>query len=264
MDKGRPVQDLTAKDFIVLDEGRPQQVEFMDRDKSPIQLLIVLDVSGSMTRLLAEMGSAAQHALAALDPQDEVGIMTFAGDSHEVLELTPDRRAATALLREAPMEKDRKAGTVIYGALLDAARLFREQGKPTSRHAILIFTDNGSLSYRVTDEDVLRALSGANIVLDAIVPPKAKPPKSIGVNSDFTPHNIFHIADASGGDVLAADKTAERFRELLERIRSRYSLLYKPPEAAPGTFRRIKVELSPDARRRYPKAAVQARAGYFL
>ena len=263
LEKGRLVTGLTAQDFVVTDEGRPQAVQFVDRDKAPLQLLLVLDVSGSMRKYVAEMGAAAQEALAALDAGDEVGIETFGGDAHLLLEMTPDRRAAAVLLHSAAIDPERKAGTVIYGALLEAARIFREQGKAAARHAILILTDNGSLSYKVTDEDVLRALSGASIVLDAIVPPGTKPPQFKSANTDFTPHNIFRIAAETGGEVVPADKTAQRFRELLEHIRSRYSLQYKAPPSEPGVFRHIQVELSADARRLHPRATVQARSGYY-
>ena len=51
---------------------------------------------------------------------------------------------------------------------------------------------------------------------------------------------------------------------MLERIRSRYNLLYPAPAAQPGTFRRIQVELSPAARAKYPNASVRFRSGYYV
>lgn len=263
LERNRALTGLTAADFVVYDENAPQTVEFADREKTPVQLLLVLDVSGSMRRLLSEMGAAAQQALAALDDRDEVGIVTFGGDAHLHLDLTPDRRAAAVLMREAAQDRDRKAGSSIYEALLYAANVLKEKGRPDTRHAILLLTDGGSLAFQVSDEDVLRALSAANVVVDALLPPGAKPPRLTSSNPDFTPHNVFKIAEASGGSVAPADKAAERFREMLELIRSRYTLMYKAPESAPQTFRRLRVDLSPAARARYPKAQLRARAGYY-
>ena len=52
---------------------------------------------------------------------------------------------------------------------------------------------------------------------------------------------------------------------MMRAIRERYALSYRLPEAAqPGTFRRLRVELSASARRRYPKAQLRARAGYYV
>ena len=50
---------------------------------------------------------------------------------------------------------------------------------------------------------------------------------------------------------------------MIERIRFRYTLAYRAPHAVAGTFRRIHVELTPDARRRYPSAVLHARTGYY-
>ena len=264
LDNNRPVTTLQEGDLLVWDEGQPQRVEFFGRETVPVQLLLALDTSGSMTKILSEMAGAGQQALSALKPGDEVAVLVFAGQSQLLLELTSDRNAAVRQLKEAVLEQDNGAGTAINSALLEAARYLRESGSPVARHAVLILTDNGSLSYRIPDEDVLRAFSGANVVLNALVPANVKPPaESSGGNPDFTRHNVFKLAALSGGETLRIDRAAARFREMLERIRSRYSLIYRAPPAPPGTFRRIKADLSPEARRRYPKALVMARAGYF-
>lgn len=264
VENGRPLTTLSKGDLLVWDEGQPQPVEFFARESVPLQLVLVLDTSGSMTKILAEMAAAGQQALSALKTGDQVAVMVFAGRAHLILELTSDRNAAARQLRDAGMDQEDGAGTAINAALLEAAQYLRQAGSPQARHAILILTDNGSLSYRIPDDDVLRALSGANAVLNAIVPPSAKAPKETsGGNPDFTPHNVFKLAALSGGETLKADKAAERFREMLERIRSRYALGYKAPQASPDTFRRVRVDLSAEARRHFPKAQVLARAGYY-
>jgi hypothetical protein len=49
---------------------------------------------------------------------------------------------------------------------------------------------------------------------------------------------------------------------MIARIRTRYSMQFKKPEGASG-YRRLRVELSPSARLRYPKAVILARKGYW-
>jgi hypothetical protein len=51
---------------------------------------------------------------------------------------------------------------------------------------------------------------------------------------------------------------------MIQRLRLRYSLHYEMPRAKPGEQRSIKVELSPDARRRYRSASIRARSGYVV
>ena len=52
----------------------------------------------------------------------------------------------------------------------------RTQPRRQARRAVLIVTDNQSLNYMVPDDDVLRALYGADTVLNAILIGKQKPP----------------------------------------------------------------------------------------
>jgi len=49
---------------------------------------------------------------------------------------------------------------------------------------------------------------------------------------------------------------------MMHRIRLRYSLYYSMPAAKPGEERQVKIELTPDALQRFPKARVRARKGY--
>ena len=113
---------------------------------------------------------------------------------------------------------------------------------------------------------MIRALYDADCVLNAIVAKggeRPKPPKpGEYVNPDFTPSDVFRIAEETGGEAVKVERAGTAFREMIERLRTRYSLHYRAPEAEAGTFRRIRVALSEQARKRLPKAEVRARAGY--
>jgi hypothetical protein len=50
---------------------------------------------------------------------------------------------------------------------------------------------------------------------------------------------------------------------MIERIRSRYSIHFRPVETESSRPRRIRVELSSAARRKYPNAVVRARSNYY-
>jgi hypothetical protein len=49
---------------------------------------------------------------------------------------------------------------------------------------------------------------------------------------------------------------------MIHRLRTRYSLYYVMTPGKAGEERKIRVELSADARKRYPRATVRARSGY--
>src|SRR5580765_2167451 len=50
---GRLVTNLTREQFEVRDDGKPQPVVVFDNSPQPIQLIVLLDVSGSMAGNLA-------------------------------------------------------------------------------------------------------------------------------------------------------------------------------------------------------------------
>lgn len=263
----QPLAGLTQADFVLREEGVDRRIEYFGREAEPLQVMLLLDVSGSMGKLLREMAGVAQEALSSLKPEDEVGIAIFSRKAELAQELTSERRLAVVALQDAPLDHELGAGTDINDSILQVTEYFKGLPPFAGRRALVILTDNGGMHYQVPDEKVVRALSEAGLVLNAIVPPGAKPPaampKGVDVNPDFTPANVFRLAEETGGEVLRADKAGARFQEMLERIRNRYSLGITASPAPEGTFRRLEVTLSEEARRRYPKAEVRARPGYY-
>src|SRR4051794_32149896 len=65
--KGRFVQDLVARDFEVLDNGRPQRILDMRRDLSGVSVALLFDVSGSMQAQLPHAREAATQVLSWMD-----------------------------------------------------------------------------------------------------------------------------------------------------------------------------------------------------
>ena len=48
-DDGRFISGLTKDDFIVYDDGKPQEIETFSSERLPVSLAVLLDVSVSMT-----------------------------------------------------------------------------------------------------------------------------------------------------------------------------------------------------------------------
>jgi len=67
-------------------------------------------------------------------------------------------------------------------------------------------------------------------------------------NPDFTPPNVFKLAEETGGEVFRADKAGERFIEMMERVRLRYDLAIRPQTGPQALFRHLEVRLSEAAR----------------
>lgn len=263
------VTGLTQNDFVVTDEGQLQNIVYFGRDSEPLSLILLLDISGSMQRWIGKISGVAREALGYLRPGDRVAILVF-GKRMEVHQEFSDNLAESARqIASANTDHDVGAGTAINVAAAGAAEYMRRQARPEGRRAILILSDNLSLSDHFPDQKVIRALYASDSVLNAIVvgrgirPGPPKPGQYF--NPDFTPADVFKLAEETGGEAVKADRPEISFREIIERIRTRYSLSYHaPPGGSPGSFRHIGVALSADARRRYPLAQVRARRGYYV
>ncbi len=268
-ERGRLVTGLAREDFSVFDEGTPSQIVYFGHETEPVAVLLLLDVSGSMRRRLKEMAAASRRALAALRPGDQVAVMHFSRNAAVRLPFTGDFEAVAARLARMPEESGLGSGTQINLAIVTAAGYVAKtlEGRP-GRRAIVILTDNAGLNYQAPDEDALRALLQADVVLNAIVTPDARPPEppppGRNLNPDFTPPDVFRLARATGGEVLRAADAGEAFSRMLESIRTRYSLHCAAAAGPAGTYRRLRVELTEEARRRYPRAEIRTREGYFL
>jgi VWFA-related protein len=263
---GRTISGLVANDFEVYDENAPQRIVYFEHEADPLNLLLLLDVSGSMHHSLGELAATARAALHPLGASDRVAVMLFARTSALRRPFTSDFDAVQGEIRSAIDTQDLGSGTAINAAIVAAAaQIGRENSN--GRRAILIVTDNLSLNYRIPDEQVLRALYAADATLNAILigrqrrPEPAKP--GAYVNTDFTPSDVFKLARQTGGEAMESRKASESFPLMIERIRSRYRLQYAAPPAAPGEFRRIRVQPAPAARSRHAGAVIQARAGYY-
>jgi len=263
------ITNLEQADFVVLDQGVPQQVAHFGRESEPLWVLLLLDVSGSMGRFVKAMAQASRDALTTLNANDHVGIMLFSRDSAVHAAFTSDFDAIARELGSAVHYRGLGTATRINSAIIAGADHIRESlAAEQGRRAIVILTDNGGMNYQVPNEMVLRALSDANTVLNAIAIGNAKPPpparRGVPVNPDFIPSDIFLLADDTGGEVVRAKKVGTAFRQLIERVRTRYSLHYYSPGGEPGSFRTVTVKLTPQAERGNRNARIRARSGYYV
>lgn len=247
---------------------------YFGRESDPLRLVLVLDMSGSVSRYRRQLAASADKALSVLKPGDRAAVLLYGRNSELYIEMTGDPNDLSRGIQTAEPSPQLGAGTATYQALVRAAGYLREtseaEGEAAARrrNAILILTDNGGLNYLTSDQTVLKALDSAGAVLNAIVVGGAKPPKRprdpAGLNPDFTPTNVFLLAKKTGGEALPSNRADKAFPELMERLRTRYLLLYPAPAAPSGSYRRVQVQLSGEARRRLKNAEVRVREGYYV
>lgn len=73
----RAVTGLTAEDFVLTEEGKAQPIRHFANEDMPVDIVLLLDVSGSMRSHVERIASAAHTALQVLRERDRVAIMVF-------------------------------------------------------------------------------------------------------------------------------------------------------------------------------------------
>ncbi len=266
-DGDKLIKDLGQSDFSVTDEGKPQSIVSFAHGDEPVNLILLLDVSGSMQKYIDQIAMEAREALDHLRPGDRVALMVFAKNT-AVAQGFSDNLAETARnIGSAVKNWDVGTSTMINSAVIDATHYMDKHAGPGGRRAILILTDNLSTSYRLTDGQVIRELNKSDTVMNAIITGRAIRPLALQpgklANPDFTPANVYDLAEKTGGEWVKAENAGDSFKDMIERIRSRYMLAYHAPDAPPGMFRHITVTLDDSARKRYPAADLHSRSGYY-
>lgn len=146
---GMPVRGLKASNFVVTEDGKPQQITEFSTTTEPFEVALLLDTSGSARSELRLIQSAAQYFVASLRPGDRVAIIAYNTERREdqafavdevISPLTDDRRA----LRTAIDNISTSNSTPYYDSLLKVVnQVFGDPPieKYRGRRALVALTD---------------------------------------------------------------------------------------------------------------------------
>src|SRR5438045_7140999 len=117
---GRALAGLKPADFTVFENGQQQQVTDVEPANSPFNLVLLLDVSGSVEEHIDFIRKAARNFIKTVSPQDRISIISFRDDIQVISDFTTDR----ALLSKRRKDIDAAGAPALYDAL----------GYPLSEH----------------------------------------------------------------------------------------------------------------------------------
>ena len=268
-DGTRLLNGFLKEDFRVLDNGAPQQVLYFSAEETPLDVILLFDISGSMQPKLQKLATSAHAALAQLRKGDRVAVMVFTRKSSVASPFTGDMQAVEQIINDKVLGKAR-GGTSILRAVNDAAEYFLKEPRTERRRAVLIVTDNhGQPSGR--KDTVVRSLWEADALLSGLELRSSGEGVMLGLTWALSPQsawlqmeNMTGVVEKTGGDLMKGRDPGSDFEEMIRRLRQRYMLTYAMPQGKPGEERKIKVELAEDAQKKNPQARVKAREGYMV
>jgi VWFA-related protein len=171
---GRALTGLQVNDFVLRVNGQTVPIRNFSSENTPLDVLLLLDVSGSMRPHVERIADASEQALRVLSPKDRIAIMIFDTSARVRLPFDSDRDRVTSELNHLLRSERFNGGTRITSALLSAASYVGRQARPEARRAIVILTDDETQDEE--DETVVEsALGRANAILSFLQAPYEVP-----------------------------------------------------------------------------------------
>ena len=241
----RYVAGLQPTDFAIYEDGVKQEVRFFESSTVPLDLILLIDTSSSMTDKMNAVHDAASGFLATLRPVDRGAVVAFA-DSISILQpLTSDRAALDHAVRSTVARGKTALNTAVYVALKQVGQRARST-EATRRQAIVVLSDGADTASPISLDDVLRVArsSGVSVYTVSLQASPVLAPRN--GDTDAYDRALRTLARETGGASFFPKPGELRavYHSIGIDLANQYSIGYVPAdERADGRFRRIVVQV---------------------
>jgi Ca-activated chloride channel homolog len=272
---GQPLTDLKLEDFVVSEDDVKQDVSHFKPVNAPVNVLMLLDLSGSTQKKRGAMIEAARKFIDTLPPQDKISLVAFTRKYRPLVDFTTDK---LALKKELEQVKKIGGGTAFYDSMWQA--LDDLDKISDARKAIVVLTDGedesltGDKETMRTFDDLLDRVSEEDVTIYPIYFSGQNHYNKIGLlfggggglmsgndNRKIARKQLDSLAEQTGGEVFSAQREEElesAYKRVASELHTLYSLAYSPDKLKhDGGFRKIGVKLNREG------AVAKTRKGYY-
>ncbi len=273
VDRGtsRGVNDLTKEDFRLYEDNAAQQIQHFESSSAPFNLVLLIDLSGSTTKVVDLIKAAALHFVDAARPFDRIGVITFAGGQVVVSPLTTDHAALHSRIDAIQRPE---GSTKLYDSLAFAMEEVARETKDSRRNAIVVISDGldsvmpnvtGEGSKLTYDQVIRQAKEFDGVIYSIWTDTQSYEPLSpLDIQQetfDLAHDEMRQIADAGGGafyECWKLDDLAGSYDRVVADLGTLYTLSYRPSnKVRDGSWRAIRVTVD------RPNAVARGKRGYF-
>jgi len=273
---GEVINGLTEADFELYEDGVRQEMTHFSQDKLALSIILLIDLSGSVSPVLHYISDGALSALQRLKENDEVALMTFSSSTHLLADFTRDRELVVEKIAGIEKSPVIGQGTLLYKALAEAAGHMSKAGNPTSRRVIVTVTDNVSwdyYQYGVSEQEVRDGIIRSGSMVCGLIVEGSLTRAEKMFRRDRDGRDMFRrrmtidqFAHLTGGELMKAPSTeiSMRLAQLIDHLRTSYSIGFSPGrDQTDGRYRRITISLTPQARKRLGDVEIRFKQGYY-
>jgi Ca-activated chloride channel homolog len=253
---GKPVTGLTADDFQILENGKPQAVKFFAAgapdEAPPLHLGLLLDTSGSMAGDIKDSRSAAVKFVNTMDHAADVTLVDF----------DTEVRVARFGPNDYPRLVERIRGRKPDGwtTLYDAIGVYLNGAQTQDGQKVLVlYTDGGDTTSSLTFHDMLDLCKASDVTVYAVGYLEHQ-----GSGRMAQRVELERVAATTGGQAYfpAVAKDLDGvFEKIGKELAARYSIGYLSSDPrTDGAWRGVEIKLlRPDLK----GVKLRTRAGYF-
>lgn len=256
----RYVANLDRNDFVVIENGVPQELAFFARTGVPVALALLIDTSASMEQSMSTAQDAAIGFARQLGPGDVATVIDFDTRVQTAQGFTNDVGALETAIRATSAGGSTALYNAVYIALRELNKLMPENDRAgPRRRAIVVLSDGDDTSSLVSFDEVLDLASRSDTVIYTI---------GLGARQSTVPRTneeghfvLRRLAQQTGGQSFFPQHIkdlAEVYHDIRDELSSQYSLAYESSSGLrDGQWRRIAVRVN------RPSATVRTRQGYY-
>jgi len=268
---GKTLPSLRKEDFVVFEDDVRQEVSYFEPVTAPLNIVLLLDLSGSTENKIKVMKKAAQKFVDSLKPTDHIAVAGFTRRFYIISNFTTDHNLLKDRIGDI---KNRHSGTAYYDAMWATLDLLDEAN--TTRKAIVVLTDgvDNSLSNPDSseydpkhgfDELLARAIE-ADATLYPIYLDTEYETIGAGGRSGHEAYvtarrQLQALADQTGAMMFKAERAEDLegvYQQVAAELHSLYSMAYTPRALRKdGKWRKISISVE------LPGAKVRTKRGYF-
>lgn len=216
---GQPLPDDAV---TVIIGTRRQDVEFVPISSDGLEVVLVIDVSGSMRgEPLTAAKAAASSFIELLPPGVDVAVVAFDSDASIVAQKSSTRAEALAAIENLEVGGD----TALFDAVILAASEFSPD--PSTRRVMVALSDGGDSASAASLEEARQALRSSSIEPYAVAL----------ATSESATENLEELVRGSTGRVERTDTVdalVPLYNDLATQLASRFTIRFTPEDAAAG------------------------------
>lgn len=249
--KGEYITNLKREDFVLLDNGIPQEIEGFATVEEPASIALTLDTSDSMRPYSGIIQNEATRFITFLKKEDRLAILSFNDDVVLWESFSLYGRKNPGVIRQM----EYKGMSAVYEAVwLSLEQVLRHE---YGRKALVLFSDGiDNRSQTVTEEETLDLARRTEATIYCIyysasrkrsgrfpIPGGGENRAEVKAGREY----LMKISGMSGGTLVDAkkiDDLGQAFRTIARELSSQYSVGYYPSNLKRnGEFHRVEVKL---------------------